>query len=929
MKRFVLTVCALLTASLTAWAQNVDCLGLKNPTNFTFTGGTANSLWTGFTGSKNATASTCSTMGSTFSNTVLAASLESTNNTDGCTIGLETSARTLSVNIHNQTDHSNQFVIKGSGFDPETHNRLSYLPPDPSFTSSIRLGNYCGNHGAEMLTYEFNVNLNNSLVTIWYALSLQNGQHSAAENPEFVITVEKQVGSTWQLAGGDTLCYIRPTPVGQTQSVAPFYLGATGQQSTTGTASSIYGDNIYLPWNKVIINLNNLLYQRVRIKIAAGDCSMSQHYACCYIAGECQPMKLNANGCAAGETDDVARITAPKGAMNYEWYRSRTGKLSGADRENDANYVLIGNANDSILNVTVNHFINNTNPTHPDTVTQNTFMCKMTTRMNETLPITSAIYTDVGNTKPRLSIDTMLACDASLTLRDMSVTPYSTRDSDLVDTSKTKWYFYNSTIVSPQTFADSAQGGQVTHQFPAGGNYSVRVRTSAVDPTCWNEKTVQVRTVKAPEPAIRLERDNLCKGDAIAIYDETPGAAYREWIIHRPDGDTVLYPPTAACQVTFNETTNITLRTRTNTYFMADTNGDGYTERVYCFATKDTIVHVGEFPVLTVSGDTIVCNGDVSNVQVSSDIQGCSYDWYQVLGGSTPIQANSATLTTSLSQDRRFYVKVTSPFGCVSWDSVDLYLVNPSLSINKDKICTGDSVKLWAGRAATYEWTASPFDPSFSGQEHNDTIRVSPTQTTTYSVVGHGTNGCGATALSQKITVYPYPIMHVQLTPDYIDSENPSVQFADLSEYGTSSLWNFGNGNTSSTRTVVFTFTDLSQDSILISLVTGNALGCTNDTSFYVPVGIFAVWFPNAFTPKLETNNVFKPFTANDLEGYELFIYDRTGTLVFHSDNIEVGWDGTYKGKDCMTGTYVYIANYRRPGVDRQMSHKGTVTLLK
>ena len=900
------TLAIALCMSIAAMAQNVDCLGLKNPTNFTFTGGTAQSVWAGAIGTKNSQVSTCTTLGASFPTTITAANLSS--QTSSC-------SASASYDINGANDALKRFSIKGSGMDAVTSNNLSYLPPDPSFTSSIRIGNVCVGAQAELLTYEFNVNLNNNLVTIWYSMSLEDARHQAASNPEFVITVEKQVGNNWQLAGGDTLCYIRQTPVQGASSIAPFSQGSS--------------QNLYLNWNKVIINLNNLLYQRVRIKIMAGDCSASGHYGYCYVAGECQPMKLNANGCAAGETDDVARITAPKGAMNYEWYRSRTGKLSGVDRENDANYVLIGNANDSILNVTVNHFINNTNPTHPDTVTQNTFMCKMTTRMNETLPITSAIYTDVGNTKPRLSIDTMLACDASLTLRDMSVTPYSTRDSDLVDTSKTKWYFYNSTIVSPQTFADSAQGGQVTHQFPAGGNYSVRVRTSAVDPTCWNEKTVQVRTVKAPEPAIRLERDNLCKGDAIAIYDETPGAAYREWIIHRPDGDTVLYPPTAACQVTFNETTNITLRTRTNTYFMADTNGDGYTERVYCFATKDTIVHVGEFPVLTVSGDTIVCNGDVSNVQVSSDIQGCSYDWYQVLGGSTPIQANSATLTTSLSQDRRFYVKVTSPFGCVSWDSVDLYLVNPSLSINKDKICTGDSVKLWAGRAATYEWTASPFDPSFSGQEHNDTIRVSPTQTTTYSVVGHGTNGCGATALSQKITVYPYPIMHVQLTPDYIDSENPSVQFADLSEYGTSSLWNFGNGNTSSTRTVVFTFTDLSQDSILISLVTGNALGCTNDTSFYVPVGIFAVWFPNAFTPKLETNNVFKPFTANDLEGYELFIYDRTGTLVFHSDNIEVGWDGTYKGKDCMTGTYVYIANYRRPGVDRQMSHKGTVTLLK
>ena len=206
---------------------------------------------------------------------------------------------------------------------------------------------------------------------------------------------------------------------------------------------------------------------------------------------------------------------------------------------------------------------------------------------------------------------------------------------------------------------------------------------------------------------------------------------------------------------------------------------------------------------------------------------------------------------------------------------------------------------------------------------------MSPTETTTYSVIGHGSNGCGATALSQKITVYQYPILNWQLTPDYIDSENPSVQFSDLSEYGTSTLWNFGNGNTSSIRSVVFTFSDLSQDSILIYLTSYNELGCYNDTSFYVPVGIFAVWFPNAFTPKLETNNIFKPFTANELKNYELYIYDRSGSLVFKTNDPEEGWDGTYKGKDCKAGAYVYIATYLRNGGERVMSQKGTVTLIK
>ena len=903
MKKIYLVFALLAAGIAQAFAQSADCMGLKNPTSFTFTGGNANSVWFGMTGTKLEQASTCTTLGASLTTTVAAADLPTIQSSSSC------------YNDNIAYMPHNRFLIMSEGTDPVTANNLHYTPPqDTSFHKSIRLGNYCGGTNEEALFYEFNVNANNCLVTIWYAVSLENALHNAAQNPEFVITVEKQVGSSWQLAGGDTLCYIRPSPT-SSSNLAPFVTGGSG--------------NLYLPWNKVIINLSRLTFQRVRIKVATGDCSMTQHYGCCYIAGECAPMKLNANGCAAGQTTHVATIAAPKGASHYRWYRSRTGVLSGSARTDSTNYVFVEQGNvDSILHINMDQF---TNLVTNEDLTQNTFMCKMTTRMNETLPITSAIYTDVNNTKPRILFDTMLACDASITLTDISVTPYVAVDDDLVDTSITRWYFYNSNndVPAPSTLLDSAIGGTVNYQFPGAGNYTVRVRTSAFDTSCWNEKYFHIRTIKAPNPVIRLERNNLCKGDEITLFNETLNAAYHEWIIHRPDGDTTIVTPVPACPVRFDTTTRVTLRTRNNSFFLKDTNLDGTLDRVYCFVTVDTTIFVQNYPVLTVTGDTIVCNGDHSNIHVSADISGCTFDWYSVPNGSIPYVENSDVLSTTLTQDRPYYVKATSPFGCVSWDSVFLYLVKPTLNASRDKICAGDTVTLWAGKAATYEWTTSVYDSSFNGQQGNDTIRVSPTETTTYSVIGHGSNGCGATALSQKITVYQYPILNWQLTPDYIDSENPSVQFSDLSEYGTSTLWNFGNGNTSSIRSVVFTFSDLSQDSILIYLTSYNELGCYNDTSFYVPVGIFAVWFPNAFTPKLETNNIFKPFTANELKNYELYIYDRSGSLVFKTNDPEEGWDGTYKGKDCKAGAYVYIATYLRNGGERVMSQKGTVTLIK
>ena len=905
----VLTLCIVLCA--TATAQNPNCLGLKNPTNFTLTGGTAQSKWTGYIGSKDQSQSSCTSIGSTFQSTpVSAANLLTT--VDGSS---ESCGSTSSLDLNGNSDYLRRFSIKGSGNDILTNNNLSYLPPDSTFTSSIRIGSYCANGKAEELTYEFNVNNDNQLVTIWYAMSLYDARHAtSAENPEFVITVEKNTGTAsnpnWQLASGDTLCYIRASPV-TNASLAPFLQGGSS--------------NVYLPWNKVIINLSRLLYQQVRIKIAAGDCCYNAHYGYCYVAGECQPMRLTANGCAAGETDNVAGIKAPSGAISYEWYRSLHGKLSGSARTTQSNYALIPGQTSDSLSVVINHFITSDN----DTATETTFMCKMTTKMNESLSIVSPLYADAGNKKPTFAVDSLLACDASITLRDISHTPFATSDSDNVDTNLTQWKFYNTPQPTPVSLVGSLTGGTVNYQYLEAGFYSARVRTYAYDTSCWNEKTVTFRTVLAPRPRVRLERNNLCKGDTIGLFDETQGSTFRQWIIHRPEGDTVLTPFTQAIRFRFDTTTRITLRTRNNTSFVADTNGDGLVEDVYCYAEFDTTIFVEEYPKLIVTGDTIVCNGTQAIVNVTSQIDETQYDWYTSMSSNNPLQQNSATLTTMPIHNTRYYVQATSPFGCKSWDSINIYIVDPVLTVPVTEVCDNTPVRLYASNAYSFSWTSMPDDPTLSGQESNDSIIVTPHQTTTYSLVGHGMNNCSTTPLTQTVTVFPFPVPAIEMSPKFIDSEKPTITFRDVSEGATTSLWDFGNGNTSTERQIRYTFTDLSQDSILISLTTGNDLNCTSDTSFYVPVELFSVWFPNAFTPTLTTNKTFKVFTHNKLEYYSLYIYNRNGQLVFYSIDQNEEWDGTYKGKLCPQGTYVYTCTYRRPGTTDIVNDHGTVVLLK
>ena len=66
-------------------------------------------------------------------------------------------------------------------------------------------------------------------------------------------------------------------------------------------------------------------------------------------------------------------------------------------------------------------------------------------------------------------------------------------------------------------------------------------------------------------------------------------------------------------------------------------------------------------------------------------------------------------------------------------------------------------------------------------------------------------------------------------------------------------------------------------------------------------------YFPNAFTP--DGDGVNDHYSHSGLFGkaIEVNIYDRWGSLVFTSNDIDFVWDGTYNnsGKYCPMGTYI------------------------
>ena len=87
------------------------------------------------------------------------------------------------------------------------------------------------------------------------------------------------------------------------------------------------------------------------------------------------------------------------------------------------------------------------------------------------------------------------------------------------------------------------------------------------------------------------------------------------------------------------------------------------------------------------------------------------------------------------------------------------------------------------------------------------------------------------------------------------------------------------------------------------------------------------VYLPNAFMPK-GINNFLKPvivFVGSD--GYEFYIYNRWGQLIYQSDDPGDGWDGTYNGEYVPQGVYVYLLRFRN-ALNQPRQIKGNVAVI-
>jgi len=156
------------------------------------------------------------------------------------------------------------------------------------------------------------------------------------------------------------------------------------------------------------------------------------------------------------------------------------------------------------------------------------------------------------------------------------------------------------------------------------------------------------------------------------------------------------------------------------------------------------------------------------------------------------------------------------------------------------------------------------------------------------------------------------PTAYFEPSKDTVAYVDGMVQFINLSSSApqttlVSSEWSFTDGLFSTENQPEYDFNQMG--TYPVQLTVTDAGGCTDSyLAEVVSTENYFFWAPTAFTPNGDgKNDIYQPIIRNIIEsGFELFIYDPWGKLVYQSNEIDSGWDGIRQDN----GIFAKLASY-------------------
>lgn len=124
----------------------------------------------------------------------------------------------------------------------------------------------------------------------------------------------------------------------------------------------------------------------------------------------------------------------------------------------------------------------------------------------------------------------------------------------------------------------------------------------------------------------------------------------------------------------------------------------------------------------------------------------------------------------------------------------------------------------------------------------------------------------------------------------------------NVASAGTSYLWQDNSSDPN------FTVSDTGKYWVQVA----NQFGCKTADTIHVnnncDIGLYV---PNTFSPNMDLLNDHFSAQGNEVSSFEMKIFDRWGKLIFKSNDITAGWDGTNAGNKAPCEIYVWQITYQ------------------
>lgn len=165
-----------------------------------------------------------------------------------------------------------------------------------------------------------------------------------------------------------------------------------------------------------------------------------------------------------------------------------------------------------------------------------------------------------------------------------------------------------------------------------------------------------------------------------------------------------------------------------------------------------------------------------------------------------------------------------------------------------------------------------------------------------------------------------------------IDPAEPEVNNPFTVTLHPTSVWNLdfgftGDGRTTTDTLNTFNYQDYGWYNITYYLVSDDGCRDTVHYNFFVK-DFMTIYVPNTFTPNGDVVNDVFMAKGTLVRKFQMYIFDRWGQMVFKSEDIDKGWDGTYKGGMAPIDVYVYKI-YATDYYNREQTFVGHVNLIR